>query len=163
VFNSEERVMPMFVVSIYSMAVVVLINILAHLITNGVWAVGSWLSLGIGALLANAGMALLMLVLYFLLAASIVYVLPLAFLQDEPLIPAMRLSLRMSLRHAFALLVISGLLLGLYFLGVLSALWSVWVSYLVWLVAGMFILPLAVTSAYCSYRTVFPRKEPHTA
>jgi hypothetical protein len=163
VFNNEERVMPMFVLSLYSMAVVVLINILAHLITNGVWAAGSWLSLGIGALLANLGTVLLLLVLYFLLASSIVYALPLAFLQDEPLIPAMRLSLRMSLRHAFALLVIPGLLLGLYFLGVLLALWSLWVCYLVWLAAGMFVLPLAVTSAYCSYRTVFPKKVAHPA
>lgn len=159
-FDNEKRVMPVFAVCAYSMVVVVFLNILAHLLTNGVWPAENWVDLGVGMLLGNLGAVLLMLVLHLLLVAPIVYALPLAFFQQERLIPALVRSLRMSFRHVFALLVILSLLPGLYLLGVLAALSSVWASYLVWLVMGTVVLPLAVTSAYCSYRTVFPRKEP---
>jgi len=142
---------------------VVLLNILAHLIIGGPYSAGTWSSLGIGTLLGNLAAVLLIFALHLVLAASIVYALPLAIFQNEPLIPAIMSSLRMSLRHVFALLVVLSLLLGLYLLGVLMALWWVWAKYLVWLFVGPVVLPLAVTSAYCSYRTVFPGKQTHPA
>jgi len=137
----------------------VLLNILAHPFTSGVWLAENWVDRGVEMLLANLGAVLLMLVLYLLVTASIVYALPLAFFRQEPLIPSMAHSLRMSVSHVFSLLVVLSLVPGLYLLGVLAALWSVWAGYLVWLVMGTLVLPLVVTSAYCSYRTVFPRKD----
>jgi hypothetical protein len=137
---------------------VVLLNILEHLVTGGPYPAGSWLSIGVGPLLGQLTAALLILALHLVVAAPVIYALPLVFFQNESLIPAMLFSVRMSLRHVFALLVVLGLLLGLYFLGVVAALWSGWAKHLVWLLAGPVVLPLAVTSAYCSYRTVFPRE-----
>ena len=158
-FDNEDRFMPVLAASAYSMVVVVLLNILAHPFTSGVWLAENWVDLGVEMLLANLSAVLLMLVLYLLVTASIVYALPLAFFRQEPLIPAMAHSLRMSVSHVFSLLVVLSLVPGLYLLGVLAALWSVWAGYLVWLVMGTLVLPLVVTSAYCSYRTVFPRKD----
>ena len=158
-FDNEDRFTPVLAASAYSMVVVVLLNILAHPFTNGVWLAENWVALGVDMLFANLGAVLLMLVLYLLVAASIVYALPLAFFRQEPLIPAMARSVRMSVSHVFSLLVVLSLVPGLYLLGVLAALWSVWAGYLVWLVMGTVVLPLVVTSAYCSYRTVFQSRD----
>jgi hypothetical protein len=159
VLNDDRRMIPMMVIGICCMAIVVLIGILLYPVTGAASLSGSGLSLGVGSLPARLGMMLLMIVVYFPLAASIVYALPLAFFQEEPLIPAMVRSVRMSLRHVFALLVILGLLPGLYLVGVMVTLWSFWAGCLVWLALGAIVLPLSVTSAYCSFRTVFSRKE----
>jgi hypothetical protein len=157
-FDDEQRSLLVFAVSVYFAVAVVLLNILEHLVTGGPYPAGSWLSIGVGPLLGQLTAALLILALHLVVAAPVIYALPLVFFQNESLIPAMLFSVRMSLRHVFALLVVLGLLLGLYFLGVVAALWSGWAKHLVWLLAGPVVLPLAVTSAYCSYRTVFPRE-----
>ena len=87
VFRNEERVIPMLLVGLYSLTVALVVDALALLINGSAWG-KPWASLDVIPLLAVLATALFVLAIYFLLAASLIYTLPLVFLQDQPLIPA---------------------------------------------------------------------------
>jgi hypothetical protein len=155
VFRNEEYLLPTLVASIYSLAVVLLINLLVRLVAGNAW-VGHWMNLDILSFLGVFATALFAFVLYFMLAASLIYALPLAFLQNEALLPAIGRSLKSCARYIFALLILLGLMVAFFLLGHISAYFSVWAAFFVWLVIGTVVFPIVATSLYCSYRTVFP-------
>lgn len=159
VFADEERLIPVLVLCLYVMAVALLATIAAHLLTGGAWA-SVWASLGIGGMLKVSVAWLLVLVVYFVIGASLVYAIPLAFLQDEPLVPALGRSFRASAKHMLALAVIFGLLLAPFAVGKIVLQFSPPAGYVTWLLGGVIALPLTITSCYCSYRTAFPTNSP---
>ena len=157
VFRNEANMMPMIVASLYSMTAVLLINLAVRLVAGGTW-VGHWMSLDILPLLGVLALGLLVLALYFVLAVSLVYALPLMCLQNEAPIVAIGRSLKTGIRHLFALVMLLGLLLLPFVLGRAASYISIWVTFLVWLIVGTVVFPLVTTSLYCSYRTLFPSK-----
>lgn len=159
VFRHEGHVLPTIAACLYSVAAVLLTNLPLRLLAGNAW-VAEWSSL---EAVSQAGMLVAMLLvfaLYLVLAASLIYALPLALLRDEPLIPSLRQSLRASRHFAVALLVLLGLLLAPLLLGAMVAIFSRASGWLVSLLAGAVVLPLAVTSLYCSYRDIFMAREP---
>lgn len=158
VFRDEARLIPTMVICIYSTAAALLINILMQLLAGSAW-VANWSSLNYASLATVLAATLFAFVLYVVLAASLVYMLPLTFLKDEPLIPSMWQSLKASWRFIFALLVLLGLLLVPLLFGTAASYLSVWLSYVVWLVLGAIVLPVVTASLYCSYRDIFAAKE----
>lgn len=162
VAREDHRLMQVLVMGLYSLVVVVLTDIL-------VWFVaGTVLASPLGGLtfagLVGVGFAtLLRLAIYLLLAASLVYTLPLALLQNQALVPALLDSIRRALHYGIALLVIVLLLLAPLFFGAIVSFYSKFAGYLVGFVAGVIALPVSVCGLYCSYRTVFPDAEPAQA
>ena len=157
VFGDEDRLIPVLVLCLYVMAVALLATIAAHLLTGGAWA-SVWASLGIGGMLKVSVAWLLILVIYFLIGASLIYAIPLAFLRDQPLVPALGRSFRASTKHMLALAVIFGLVLAPFVCGKIVLQFSAPAGYVTWLLGGAIALPLTITSSYCSYRTAFPTK-----
>ena len=96
------------VACIYSLVVVLLINLLVRLLLGEVW-VANWSNLDLALHLGMVAAALLIFTLYVLLGASLIYALPLAFLQDDPLVPSLVRSLKASRHFVVALLVLLGL------------------------------------------------------
>ncbi|MFQ6022138.1 MAG: hypothetical protein ACE5NW_05400 [Acidiferrobacterales bacterium] len=158
VITHEKHVMTVLMVSIYTLAVVLLINILAHLISDGAWIGNLW-TLDTVTLFSALVTRLVALVLYLGLALSLVYAIPLIFLQDQALVPALSQSFRAAGRHIVAVLVIMGVLLAPFILGTLTSTVSRTATYLIWFVGGTLVLPVFVASCYCSYRTVFPAEQ----
>lgn len=159
VFHDEERLLPTVVAAIYCLATALGINLLAQLVGGSAW-IAPWASLDPGALLGVLALALVVLLLYCAAASALIYALPLAFLQDEPLIPAMQRSLRASARTAAAHLPVLALVLAPYLLGaVLAARLSSAAAVLIQILASAAALPLAASSLYCAYRTLFPVRE----
>lgn len=158
VLRNEAQLMPMIVTSIYSLTVVLLINLAVRLVAGGTW-VSRWMSLDTWSLLGVLALGLVALVLYFLLAVSLVYALPLMCLRNESPIVAIGRSVRAGMRHLLALLMVLALLLIPFALGRAASHLSIWASYLIWLIVGTIVFPLVATSLYCSFRTVFPSKE----
>lgn len=157
VIGDEKHIVTVFLVGIYALTVTLLINILAYL-TSGVAWVSDLSSLDVETLLKTLATRLVVLMLYLSLAVSLIYAIPLIFLQDEPVVPAIGRSLRAGARHAVALLVIVGFLLAPFALGAIASLVSRLTAYVIWLVGGTFVLPVFIASCYCSYRTVFPAR-----
>lgn len=156
IFRDEERLLPAIAAGLYCMTIALVINMLAQLVVGDAW-VNRWSHLEPGALLGVFATVLLAIVLYFGLAASLIYALPLAFLRDEPLFPAILRSFKTGMHYAGGLLVILPLLLlAPALLGGFASYVSFWLANLVWLVAGSIVLPLTATSFYCSYRSLFP-------
>lgn len=155
VFHDEERLMPTAVAAVYCLAVTLLVNILAQFVTGAAWT-SRWAGLDLGSLLGVLAMALLALLIYAALAASLIYALPLVFLQDEPLIPAIGRSLKASARYVFAFSAMAGLLLAPFLLSGIASYSSTWAAHLVWVVTGTVALPVVTAGLYCSYRTIFP-------
>jgi len=156
VFRDPQGLMPAIAAGLYCMVVSLMISILVQLFVGDAW-VNRWGNLEPGALLGVLAAALLVIVLYFGLAASLIYALPLAFLRDEPLFPALLRSFRTGMHYAAGLLaVLPLLLLAPILLGGVASYLSFWIANILWLVAGSFVLPLAATSCYCSYRSLFP-------
>jgi hypothetical protein len=159
IFGKEEHLVPALVLCVYVMGAALVTTIVAHVVTGGTWA-STWASLNIVGVLQVSMGWLVTLLLYFLVAASLVYAIPLAFLKDQPLVPALGRSLMTSAKNLIALAVIFGLLIVPFLLGNVALLFSAPAGYLIWLLGGAIILPLTVTSCYCSYRTAFPTTSP---
>lgn len=161
VFSNETHALPAAVACLYSAATVLLTNLPVHILAGNAW-VADWSSLDqtsqVGVLVAMA----LVFALYIVLAASLIYALPLTFLRDEPLIPSLRLSLRASRHFVIALLVLLVALLVPLLLGAIASWFSLWLGYLAWLVTGSVILPVITASLYCSYRDIFAVKRYQT-
>lgn len=158
-FANEERLFPVLVLCLYVSAVALLATIAAHLLTGGAWA-SMWASLGIGGMLKVSFAWLLVLIIYFLIGTSLVYAIPLTFLRGEPLVPALGRSFRASAKHMLALAVIFGVLLVPFAFGKIVLQFSAPAGYAVWFLCGVIVLPLTITSCYCSYRTAFPTQSP---
>ena len=89
------------------------------------------------------------------MAASLIYTIPLAFLEREALVPAMTRGLKAALRYAFALLVLLGFLLAPIVLNGIVGLISPVLGRLLGLATGAMVIPVVVGAIYCSYRTIF--------
>jgi hypothetical protein len=142
VFRDENRVLPAATASVLSITTVLLINLLVRLVVGDAW-VADWSNLDHATMFAVLAVALFIFMLYLLLAASLIYALPLTFLRDEPLAPSLRQSLKASRHFTVALLVLLSVLL---------------IGFLLWLVVGSITLPVVSASLYCSYRDVFTAK-----
>lgn len=161
VFRHEAHVFPVAVACMYSAAAVLLANLPVQVLAGNAW-VADWSSLDRAAQTGVLVAMLLVFALYAVLAASLIYALPLTFLRDEPLIPSVRQSLRASRHFAIALLVLLSALLAPFLLGAIVSWFSPWLGYLVWLVAGSVILPVITASLYRSYRDIFDLKDYQT-
>jgi hypothetical protein len=157
VFRDEKRVLPVMTASTLSVTTVLVIHLLVQLMVGEAW-VANWSNLDHLTLFGMLAVALLTFVLYVLLAASLIYALPLTFLRDEPLVPSLRQSLKASRHFTVALLVLLGVLLIPFLLGTIAASMSLWAGYLLWLVIGSVTLPVVSASLYCSYRDIFNAK-----
>ncbi len=154
VLRDEARIFPTAVACVYSTAGALLINLLVRLLAGDAW-VAMWSSLEWMSLLGVFAAALLGLVLYAVLAASLIYALPLTFLLNEPLVPSLLRSLKASRHFALALLVLLGLLLAPLFLGAVVSYISPWAAYPIWLVTGTVVLPVVAAGLYGSYHDIF--------
>ena len=154
VFHDESRIFPTAVTCIYTMAGALLINLMVGLVTGDAW-VANWSGLDWLSLLIVLAVALLAFVLYAVLAASLIYALPLTFLLDEPLVPSVLRSLKASRHFAMALLVLMSLFLAPFLLSVAVSHFSLWGGYLVWLIAGSVVLPVVAAGLYGSYHDIF--------
>lgn len=156
--RKENWLMQVLVMGMYSLVVVVLTDILVWLIAGTALA-GPLAGLSLPALAGVAIVTLLRFAIYLLLAASLVFTIPLGLLQNQALVPAMVDSLRRALHYSIALIAIIALLLVPSLIGVSVSLYVTWLGYLIGFVAGAVALPVAACSLYCSYRTVFPLAE----
>ncbi|MHB8668314.1 MAG: hypothetical protein ACYC7B_12460 [Burkholderiales bacterium] len=155
VLRDEARIFPTAVACVYCTAGALLINLLVHLLAGDAW-VATWSSLEWVSQLGVFAAALLGLVLYAVLAASLIYALPLTFLLNEPLVPSLLRSLKASRHFALALLVLLGLLLAPFLLlGTVVSYISPWAGYPIWLVTGTVVLPVAAAGLYGSYHDIF--------
>lgn len=158
VFREERNVVPAIVAALYCTVGALLANVLIQVIAGSHWT-KSWVSLSgvsLGWVIAATFLAL---VIYFMLSWPLIYGLPLAFLQRQPLFPAMRRSVKASVRNLFGLLVIFVVLLLPVIAGALASLISMWLAYVLALLIGAITLPMVAASLYCSYRTVFPQSD----
>jgi hypothetical protein len=158
VFRNEERVLPASAASVLSVSVVLLIHLLLRLVAGEAW-VANWSSLDLPIQLGTLAMRLLAFVCYVVLAASLIYALPLTFLRGEPLMPSLRQSLKASRHFTIALLLLLGVLLLPFFLSLLAAGLSLWIGYLLWLVIGSVTLPVVSAALYCSYHDIFRTRD----
>ena len=159
IFSKEEYLLQALVLCVYVLGAALVTTIVAHVVSAGAWA-STWASLNIvGVLQVSLGW-LVTLLLWFVVAASLIYAIPLTFLKDQPLVPALTRSLLLSAKNIIALAVIFSLLVVPFFLGNVALLFSAPAGYLIWLLGGAIMLPLTVTSCYCSYRTAFPTTSP---
>ncbi|MEW6332252.1 MAG: hypothetical protein AB1560_12415 [Pseudomonadota bacterium] len=157
VFRDPAHALPMGVASLFSAAAVLLANLPVQLLAGNAW-VADWSSLETGA---QAGVLVAMLLVFALcvvLAATLIYALPLAFLRDEPLVPALQQSLRASRHFAIALSVLLDALLAPFLLGGTVSLFSPWAGYLVSFLISSVAFPVIAASLYCSYRDIFATK-----
>lgn len=158
VARKENWLMQVLVMGVYSLVVVVLTDILIWSIAGTALA-NPLAGLSLPALAGVAIVILLRFAIYLLLAASLVFTVPLGLLQNQALVPAMVDSLRRALHYGIALVAVLALLLVPVLLGIAASFYATWLGYLFGLVAGAAALPIAACSLYCSYRTVFPLAE----
>ena len=137
-----------------SVTAVLLIHLLVRLVVGEAW-VANWSNLDHLALFGVLAASLFTFVFYVLLAASLIYALPLTFLRDEPLVPSLRQSLKASRHFTASLVLLLGVLLIPLLLGAITASLSLWAGFLLWLVIGSITLPVVSASLYCSYHDIF--------
>jgi hypothetical protein len=154
VFRNHEHVLPMAVACLFSAAAVLLTNLPVQILAGNAW-VADWSSL---EHVAQAGVLVAMLLvfaLYTVVAATLIYALPLTFLRDEPLVPALRHSLRASRHFAVGLLVLMAVLVAPFLVGAMVSLFSPWAGYLVSFSISAVVFPVIAAGLYCSYRDIF--------
>ena len=159
ILRDEAHIFPVAITSMISVAAVLLIHLLVRLIAGEAW-VANWSNLDRLTLLGVLTVALLAFVFYVLVAAALIYALPLAFLRQQPLIPSLWQSLKASRHFKVALLVLLGILVLPFLVRAVAAGLSPWVGYLLWLVLASAILPIVSASLYCSYRDIFSVRDP---
>lgn len=158
VFRNEERVLPMVAASVLGISVVLLIHLLVRLVVGEAW-VANWSNLNHLTLFGMLAVSLLIFVFYVLLAASLIYALPLTFLRDEPLASSLRQSLKASRHFMVALLLLLGVLLLPFLLSAIAASLSLWAGYLLWIVIGSVTLPVVAAALFCSYLDIFRTRD----
>lgn len=154
VFHDEKRIVPMLVVSLYSMVASLLTNTFVWLVAGSAWT-KPLASLNIAGLLAVCAAIFVALIVYFWLAISFVYALPRAFLRGKPLFPEIGRSVKVGAHYLFALLTVLGVLLAPILVGMTISLASVRLAYAAVLLANVVVLPLVACGLYCSYRSIF--------
>jgi hypothetical protein len=154
VFRDHAHALPMAVACLFSAAAVLLANLPLQVLGGNAW-VADWSSLELGAQAGVLVAMLLVFALYAVVAAALIYALPLAFLRDEPLIPALRQSLRASRHFAVALSVLLGALLAPFLLGGMVSLFFPWAGYLLAFILCGVVFPVTAAGLYCSYRDIF--------
>lgn len=147
---------PLLLLAFFSMAALA-IHLAVWLVAGSVWS-RPWTELG--GLSAAAVALAFALALGLLLAASLIYALPLALLRADGLGTAVALSWRASRHHASALALPLLLALAPLVLRALAQTYSPLAAPLAGVLAGGLALPLAATSPYCSYRSLFPVTSP---
>lgn len=153
--GNDQHIMAMLLMGIYALAVALLINISAHLISGGAWA-SDLLGLDATTLLKALATWLVIFLLYLVLAVSLIFAVPLVFLQNEAVVPALGHSLHAGSQYIIDLLVIIGLGFAPFALGAIVSPLSILITYMIWFIGGALALPIFITSCYCSYRTIFP-------
>ncbi len=153
VFRDESRLMQALILGLYCMIIVVLAAIVMWSVVGSAFANRADLSWGVIPRLIVA--AVMGLSIYAAMAASLIYTVPLALLDKEPLVPAMSRSVKAAAHHAYALAVLFAFLLSPIVLGAVIGWFSIGLGYFLGLVAGAVVLPVAVAGIYCSYRTIF--------
>lgn len=153
--GNEEHMATVLIMSLYTLAATLVINIAAYAISGGAW-VNDLLTLDTAMLLRVLGTWLVVLMLYLTLTMSLIYAIPMILLQDAPVVPALGRSLKASWRHLTGLIVVIGVSSAPFILGMLASPFSAIAMYTIWFLGGAVALPLFVTSSYCSYRTVVP-------
>ena len=160
--REENRLMQVVMLGLYSLVVVVLTDVVVWLIAGTAWANRS-LDTPLSTLPVVVLAGMIVLAIYFVLAASLVYTLPLAVLQHQPLVPAMSDSLKRSMHYVYALAAVLALLAAPLLLGAMVSFYSSPLARAVGLISLAVVLPVCVCSLYCSYRTLFPVAEPGQA
>lgn len=102
--HEPERAIPLLLVALYSMAVTLAMHLAVWLVAGSAWT-KSWSALGPVSIITVTFALVVALAVGVLLAASLIYALPLAMLRDEGLGTVVPLSLRASRHHAPALVV----------------------------------------------------------
>lgn len=154
VLGDEARLLQIVVLSLGTLATVLLAVALARQLAGSAWWVSGRPELVV--YLRAAAAAVLALAVCAVAAAGLVYALPLALLRRQALLDAVRASLRAALRHLRALAVLAGLaLLPLVLAAALRPV-SPALAGASALVTAAVLLPLVAASLYCSYRTLFP-------
>jgi len=154
VLRDESRLMQTLILGLCCMAVVVLGDIVAWLIAGNAWA-NRGAGFPLAALPRLVAAVLTALSIYAAMAALLVYALPLALLDKEPLVPAVRRSFKTAAEYPSALAVLFAFLLLPFGLAAVTSLYSIWLAYLVGVAGGALMLPVAAAGLYCSYRTLF--------
>lgn len=153
--HEPERAIALMLVALCCMAGSLALHLAVWLIAGSAWNM-AWSSLGVLSLAAVLAALVVAVAGALLLAASLIYALPLALLGEEGLGTAVVLSLRASRYHAAGLA--APLLLGLIPVLVYGATqpYSSFAAPLAGILVAGFLLPLVTTSLYCSYRSLFP-------
>jgi hypothetical protein len=152
--RDEESLIPVIVASLYCMIVVVLVQVFMWIVVGNAWT-GHWATLETAERASLICGTVLALGLYFLLASSLIYALPLSFLQNEPLIPAIKRSFKAATQHASAVAILLGAVLLPFALGSLVSILSVGLGYVVSIAVGTLVLPIVAISLHASYRMLF--------
>lgn len=158
VFGAERRMVPMALASLAAVAIALVVNIIIEISVGAAWS-KPWVSLSISALIPVLLVGLGVVLAYATLAATLIYALPLAFLQGEALFPTLERSLRMSRDQVAPLAVVLAIALSPSILATVTSWVSFWIGAVVWVLCAAIALPLAITSLYCGYRTLFTLKE----
>jgi len=151
VMRDENRIMPILLVSVCTMGIALVINLVAQVVAGSAW-VARWTTLEILPMLGVFSVALIILVLYAGLAMLLVYTLALSVLRDEPLVPAMQTGISIAARYPLAVLFVLGVMFLPFLFGMMLSSLAPPIQYLVWILAGGLALPVVVTTLYCSYR-----------
>lgn len=157
VFMKQELLLTMLVVCLYTLTASILIIILGYLISGGSW-IASFSTLDMVEFIRVAGAWIAAIILFIFVIASLFFSVPLVAVRKAPLVPAMKKSLKASKRYLFGLLVLLGLIAFVELLGIIAGIFSPLGGAAVWTVAGSLVLPVFMTSSYCSYRTLFTKK-----
>lgn len=156
VFRDESRAVQVVMMSFYCMAAVVLTDIIVYFLFGSVWGNRNTDMQTLPRLIAAT---VVLLALYAVIAASLIYTLPLSLFERMPLVPAMQRSLAVSRRHFVALLAPATLLLvPVLIVAAGSAVFGN-AAYIMGIVAGVILLPVIAACFYCSYRTMFQMPE----
>jgi len=158
VMRREDKLMPILLVSVCTMGVALLINLVVQLIAGSAW-VARWSTLEILPMLGVLLVALAAVALYTGLAMVLIYSLALSVLQDEPLVPAIITGAKTLLRCPVAVLLVLAILLAPFLFGMFLSMLTPAFQYLVWILAGGLIVPIVVCSLYCSYRNLLTTRD----
>ena len=158
VMRREDRIMTILLVSVCTMGIALVINLVAQLAGGSSW-VARWSTLEILPMLGVLALAFLILILYAGLAMLLVYALALSVLKDEPLVPAFQGSIHVGLRYPVAVVLILGVLFAPFLFGMVLSPLSLAVQYLIWILVGGVVLPVVTSTLYCSYRHVLKSRE----
>lgn len=155
VFEHEPHLVHTLLAVLYSVAVGLLVLMFADLLGGSAWS-QPWSKLDGYSRASVLATGLIAAAGWLLLALSLVYALPLAYFQEEGLVRAIARSFRTGLHHAVALWPVLALALAPLVAGVVGYSLSRWAARPAAVLVAAFTLPLAATTLYCSYRTLFP-------